>query len=272
MFLGTHSPRLDDKNRVILPAQVPRRPLRRAGHHQGPGPLPGRVDPRGLRRVRRARCAAGRRPARRSAPTPACCSPAPTTTPRTSRAASPCRPPLREYAGLTKDCVVVGADTRIEIWDAAAWEAYLAEHGAGASPTSTARWCRRRRSSWHEVSGPSPAHLAHLPRCQADPTPRDGRGPGPTKHARTTTHRRITHRPHHPDETPTAKRPPGRGGHRRHGSARCTAATSAASAVRRRRRVRPSPTPVPPVSCVRLAAASPPASSSRVSDLVARLG
>jgi MraZ protein len=33
---------------------------------------------------------------------------------------------LREYAGLTRDCVVVGADTRIEIWDAAAWESYLA--------------------------------------------------------------------------------------------------------------------------------------------------
>ena len=35
--------------------------------------------------------------------------------------------PLREYAGLVKDCVVVGADTRIEIWDAAAWETYLAQ-------------------------------------------------------------------------------------------------------------------------------------------------
>jgi MraZ protein len=33
--------------------------------------------------------------------------------------------PLREYAGLTRDCVVVGADTRIEIWDADAWESYL---------------------------------------------------------------------------------------------------------------------------------------------------
>ena len=32
---------------------------------------------------------------------------------------------LREYAGLTRDVVVVGADTRIEIWDAAAWETYL---------------------------------------------------------------------------------------------------------------------------------------------------
>ena len=32
---------------------------------------------------------------------------------------------LREYAGLTKDCVVIGANTRIEVWDAAAWQSYL---------------------------------------------------------------------------------------------------------------------------------------------------
>ena len=35
--------------------------------------------------------------------------------------------PLRQYAGLTKDCVVIGANTRLEIWDAAAWAAYEAE-------------------------------------------------------------------------------------------------------------------------------------------------
>ena len=34
---------------------------------------------------------------------------------------------LREYAGLQRECVVVGADTRIEIWDATAWATYLAE-------------------------------------------------------------------------------------------------------------------------------------------------
>jgi MraZ protein len=34
---------------------------------------------------------------------------------------------LREYAGLTKDCVVIGANTRLEIWDTTAWEAYLAD-------------------------------------------------------------------------------------------------------------------------------------------------
>jgi MraZ protein len=35
--------------------------------------------------------------------------------------------PLRDYAGLSKDCVVIGANTRLEIWDAAAWAAYEAE-------------------------------------------------------------------------------------------------------------------------------------------------
>ena len=32
---------------------------------------------------------------------------------------------LRQYAGLTKDCAVIGANTRIEVWDAQAWQAYL---------------------------------------------------------------------------------------------------------------------------------------------------
>jgi MraZ protein len=35
-------------------------------------------------------------------------------------------PSLREYAGLTRDCTVIGANTRVEIWDAAAWQDYLA--------------------------------------------------------------------------------------------------------------------------------------------------
>jgi MraZ protein len=33
-------------------------------------------------------------------------------------------PMLREYAGLSKDCVVIGAMSRVEIWDAASWTAY----------------------------------------------------------------------------------------------------------------------------------------------------
>jgi transcriptional regulator MraZ len=34
---------------------------------------------------------------------------------------------MRAYAGLTKDCVVIGANTRVEIWDSSAWDSYLVE-------------------------------------------------------------------------------------------------------------------------------------------------
>lgn len=33
--------------------------------------------------------------------------------------------PLREYAGLSKDCVVIGANSRVEVWDSQAWQNYL---------------------------------------------------------------------------------------------------------------------------------------------------
>ncbi len=34
---------------------------------------------------------------------------------------------LREYAQLDRELVVIGASTRVEIWDKQAWETYLAE-------------------------------------------------------------------------------------------------------------------------------------------------
>jgi MraZ protein len=34
---------------------------------------------------------------------------------------------LRDYAGLSRECTVIGANTRVEIWDSAAWDTYLAE-------------------------------------------------------------------------------------------------------------------------------------------------
>lgn len=34
---------------------------------------------------------------------------------------------LREYAGLTKDCVLLGIDKYIELWDATSYEKYLEE-------------------------------------------------------------------------------------------------------------------------------------------------
>ena len=34
---------------------------------------------------------------------------------------------LREYAQLTKECVVVGVDNRLEVWDQEKWRAYNAQ-------------------------------------------------------------------------------------------------------------------------------------------------
>jgi MraZ protein len=42
-------------------------------------------------------------------------------------------PGLRDYAALQRDCVVIGANTRLEIWDAAAWEAYEADQNEAFS-------------------------------------------------------------------------------------------------------------------------------------------
>lgn len=42
---------------------------------------------------------------------------------------------LREYAGLGHDLTVIGAGNRVEIWDSAAWDTYLAEHESTFSGT-----------------------------------------------------------------------------------------------------------------------------------------
>ncbi len=43
--------------------------------------------------------------------------------------------PLRSYAGLDRDLVVIGAGSRAEIWDAHSWETYLAEQEAAFANT-----------------------------------------------------------------------------------------------------------------------------------------
>jgi MraZ protein len=44
---------------------------------------------------------------------------------------------LREYAALEKDCVVIGANTRLEIWDSESWKSYLADREKSFSDVST---------------------------------------------------------------------------------------------------------------------------------------
>ena len=124
MFLGTHTPRLDEKNRVILPAKF-REAL-----------SAGLVMTKGQDRclvvwtaAGFAEYAAGLRTGSQTnekvrAYTRVLFASAYDDIPdKQGRITIP--PTLREYAGLTRECVVVGADTRIEIWDAAAWESYL---------------------------------------------------------------------------------------------------------------------------------------------------
>ena len=126
MFLGTHSPRLDDKGRLILPAKF-REQLEE-----------GVVVTRGQERclyvfplAEFARLADQLRQA-------------PVTSKQArdylrvflsgasdervdgqGRVTIPTA--LRTYAGLTRDCAVIGAGQRVEIWDAGAWDTYLAE-------------------------------------------------------------------------------------------------------------------------------------------------
>ena len=44
---------------------------------------------------------------------------------------------LRSYAGLAKECVVIGANTRLEIWDSTAWNTYLADRENGFAEISS---------------------------------------------------------------------------------------------------------------------------------------
>ena len=43
---------------------------------------------------------------------------------------------LRNYAALERDCVVIGANTRLEIWDATAWNTYLEQQEDAFSDAS----------------------------------------------------------------------------------------------------------------------------------------
>ena len=44
---------------------------------------------------------------------------------------------LRNYAGLDRDCSVIGNGSRIEIWDTAAWESYLEQTEEAFAKTAT---------------------------------------------------------------------------------------------------------------------------------------
>lgn len=135
MFLGTHTPRLDDKGRLFLPAKY-RDEL--AG---------GLVITKG-----QERCLYVFPPAEfaelteklRTAPVTAKAvrdysrvffgSASDEVPDKQGRITIP--PALRAYAGLERDCAVVGMNTRLEIWDAAAWDSYMQQQEDAFSTAS----------------------------------------------------------------------------------------------------------------------------------------
>ncbi|WP_129657605.1 division/cell wall cluster transcriptional repressor MraZ [Rothia halotolerans] len=126
MFLGTYSPRLDDKGRLILPAKY------RAELAEG------LVLTRGQERCLYVFSQAEFEKVHeqmRQAPISSkqardyirvFLSGASDEVPdKQGRVTIP--QALRDYAGLERELAVIGAGSRAEVWDAGAWEAYLAE-------------------------------------------------------------------------------------------------------------------------------------------------
>lgn len=134
MFLGTYSPRLDEKGRLILPAKF-REEL-----------SDGLVLTRGQERCIYIFSAAEFEKVHeqmRAAPLSSkqardyirvFLSGASDEVPdKQGRVTIPT--PLRQYAGLDRELAVVGAGSRAEIWGAQAWEQYLAEQESAFSET-----------------------------------------------------------------------------------------------------------------------------------------
>lgn len=125
MFLGTYAPRLDDKSRLVLPAkfrdQLADGVVVTKGHERClcVWPLPEfRAVTEQLRQAPVTSKAA------RDYMRVLFAGASDEVPDKQGRITVP--QALREYAGLVRDCAVIGANSRVEIWDATAWEQYLA--------------------------------------------------------------------------------------------------------------------------------------------------
>ena len=135
MFLGTHAPRLDDKGRLFLPAKY--RDELAAGLvltkgqerclYVFPEPEFGRI-------TEALRAAPVTAKAVRDYSRVFFASASDEIPDKQGRITIP--PSLRTYAALQRDCVVIGANTRLEIWDATAWHTYLEQQEDAFSDAS----------------------------------------------------------------------------------------------------------------------------------------
>ena len=126
MFLGTHTPRLDDKGRLILPAkfrdQMDEGVVITRGQERCLYVFPAAEFERLAGQLRQAPVTSKQA---RDYLRVFLSGASDEAVDRQGRVTIP--PVLRSYAGLDRDCTVIGAGERVEIWAAEAWEAYLAE-------------------------------------------------------------------------------------------------------------------------------------------------
>lgn len=130
MFLGTHTPKLDDKARLILPAKF------RDDLADGLVMTKGQErcvviwsKPEFARYAESLRTRSQNNEKVRAYTRVFFSSAFDDEADKQGRVTIPV--PLRQWAGLDRDLVVVGADTRIEIWDVVAWNQYLAVQEPG---------------------------------------------------------------------------------------------------------------------------------------------
>lgn len=126
MFLGTYSPRLDEKGRLILPAKF--REQLEAGVVVTRGQehclylFPADEFERLANQLRQAPVTSKQARDYMRVFLSGASDEVPDRQGRITIPQS-----LRTYAGLTRDLAVIGAGHRVEIWDSTAWETYLAE-------------------------------------------------------------------------------------------------------------------------------------------------
>lgn len=126
VFLGTHTPRLDEKGRMFLPAKY-RDELSGGlvitkGQERCLYVFPLREFERVTEALRTAPVTAK---AVRDYSRVFFASASDELPDKQGRVTIPAN--LRSYAGLDRECVVIGANTRLEIWDAQSWAEYEAE-------------------------------------------------------------------------------------------------------------------------------------------------
>ena len=134
-FLGTHTPKLDDKGRLILPAkfreQLATGLVMAKGQERCIVVYPMAEFYRFAAQMQSAPSSvAGVRDYTRVLASSA----SPEVPDRQGRITIPAM--LRDYAGLDRDLAVIGNISRVEIWDLPAWNAYLAEKEPGFAAQS----------------------------------------------------------------------------------------------------------------------------------------